>query len=109
MAETTSATRRAQLLAEHDRVTGQLLDLGVDRDSFDEGFADSGQVTAERGEVQALAGTLRETLQDIDAALGKIEQGTYGLCESCGRPIADARLEAMPAARLCIACASKRR
>jgi len=109
MAETTSATRRAQLLAEHDRVKGQLLDLGVDRDSFDEGFADSGQVTAERGEVQALAGTLRETLQDIDAALGKIEQGTYGLCESCGRPIADARLEAMPAARLCIACASKRR
>jgi len=109
MAETTSATRRAQLLAEHDRVKGQLLDLGEDRDSFDEGFADSGQVTAERGEVQALAGTLQETLQDIDAALGKIEQGTYGLCESCGRPIADARLEAMPAARLCIACASKRR
>ena len=109
MAETTSATRRAQLQAEHDRLTGQLLDLGLDRDSYDEGFADSGQVTAERGEVQALAGTLRETLQDIDAALGKIEQGTYGLCESCGRPIAEARLEAMPAARLCIACASKRR
>src|SRR5207302_3323720 len=108
MAETTSATRRAQLQAEHDRVTGQLLDLGVDRD-FDEGFADSGQVTAERGEVQALAGTLRENLQDIDAALGKMDQGTYGLCESCGRPISDARLEAMPAARLCIACASKRR
>ncbi len=109
MAETTSATRRAQLQAEHDRLTGQLADLGVDRADFDEGFADSGQVTAERGEVQALAGTLRETLQDIDAALGKIDQGTYGLCESCGRPIAEARLEAMPAARLCIACASKRR
>jgi RNA polymerase-binding transcription factor DksA len=109
MAETTSATRRAQLQAEHDRLTGQLLDLGLDRNSYDEGFADSGQVTAERGEVEALAGTLRETLQDIDAALGKIEQGTYGLCESCGRPIAEARLEAMPAARLCIACASKRR
>jgi RNA polymerase-binding transcription factor DksA len=111
MAETTSATRRAQLQAEHDRLTGQLLDLGLDRDrdSFDEGFADSGQVTAERGEVEALAGTLRETLQDIDAALGKIEQDTYGLCESCGRPIAEARLEVMPAARLCIACASKRR
>jgi RNA polymerase-binding protein DksA len=109
MAETKYATRRAQLQAEHDRLTGQLQELGVDRSSFDEGFADSGQVTAERGEVQALAGTLRETLQDIDAALGKIEQGTYGLCESCGRPIAEARLEAMPAARLCIACASKRR
>ena len=78
-------------------------------DSFDEGFADSGQVTAERGEVEALVGTLRETLQEIDAALEKFEAGTYGRCESCGNPIADARLEAMPAARLCISCASKRR
>ncbi len=85
MAETTYATRRAQLEAERDRVTGQLAELGVDRSSFDEGFADSGQVTAERGEVQALAGTLRETLQEIDAALGKIERGTYGHCESCGK------------------------
>ena len=109
MAETTFATRRAQLEAERDRVTGQLRELGVDRNTFDEGFADSGQVTAERGEVQALAGTLRDTLQDIDAALSKIEEGGYGQCESCGRPIADARLEAMPAARLCITCASKRR
>ncbi len=109
MAETTYATRRAQLQAEHERLTGQLAELGVDRSSFDEGFADSGQVTAERGEVQALAGTLRDTLQDIDVALGKIDEGAYGLCESCGNPIAEARLEAMPAARLCIACASKRR
>ena len=109
MAETTYATRRAQLEAERDRVNGQLAELGVDRSSFDEGFADSGQVTAERGEVQALAGTLRETLQEIDAALGKIELGTYGLCESCGKPVGEARLEAMPAASLCISCASQRR
>ena len=58
------------------------------RDSFDEGFADSGQVTAERGEVEALVGTLRETLNDIDAALAKFDGGTYGICESCGGPIA---------------------
>ena len=87
----------------------QLQELGVDRSSFDDGFADSGQVTAERGEVQALVGTLRDTLADIDAALDKIEQGNYGECESCGGEIPEARLEAMPAARLCISCASKRR
>jgi DnaK suppressor protein len=109
MAETTAANRRAQLTAERDRVVGQLEELGVDRSSYDEGFADSGQVTAERGEVEALAGTLRETLQEIDAALEKFDAGTYGQCESCGSPIADARLEAMPAAKLCISCASKRR
>jgi RNA polymerase-binding transcription factor DksA len=102
-------TRRDQLTAERQRVWGQLTELGVDRDSFDEGFADSGQVTAERGEVEALVGTLRDTLNDIDDALAKFDNGTYGRCEVCGEPISDARLEAMPAARTCIAHASKRR
>lgn len=109
MAETTHAARRAQLAAERERVYEQLLELGVDRDTFDEGFADSGQVTAERGEVEALVGTLRDTLNDIDDALAKFDDGTYGRCEECGNPISEARLEAMPAARLCITCASKRR
>jgi DnaK suppressor protein len=109
VAETTHASQLAQLTAERERVSDQIRELGVERGSFDEGFADSGQVTAERGEVDALAGTLRETLQDIDDALGKIEAGTYGMCESCGAQISEARLEAMPMARLCIACASKRR
>jgi DnaK suppressor protein len=109
MAETTYADRRAQLTAERDRVNDQLRELGYERSSFDEGFADSGQVTAERGEVQALAGSLLQTLQDIDDALAKLESGKYGACESCGDAIAEARLEAMPTAKLCITCASKRR
>ncbi len=109
MVESTDAAVRAQLTAEQQRVRDQLRELGVDRDSYDEGFADSGQVTAERGEVDALVGSLRDTLQGIDDALEKLDQGTYGICESCGRPIAEARLEAKPAARLCMACASKRR
>jgi RNA polymerase-binding transcription factor DksA len=66
-------------------------------------------VTAERGEVDALAGNLVETLQDIEDALAKFNAGTYGTCESCGQAISEARLDAMPAARLCISCASKRR
>ncbi len=101
--------RRAQLTAERERVRGELRALGVDRDSYDEGFADTGQVTAERGEVDALAGSLRETLLDIDDALRKLDADNYGQCESCGDDIAEDRLEAMPAARLCMSCASKRR
>src|SRR5690242_12097384 len=104
-----NTARRDQLTAERDRVWGQLEELGVARDSYDEGFADSGQVTAERGEVEALVGTLRDTLNEIDAALAKFDNGTYGQCEVCGAPIGDARLEAMPAARTCITCASRRR
>jgi DnaK suppressor protein len=112
MAETTHASLRDQLEDERARLVGQLRQMGRGTEgslSFDEGFADSGQVTAERGEVDALAGTLLETLQEIEDALSKFEAGTYGQCESCGDPIAEARLEAMPAARLCITCASKRR
>lgn len=80
-----------------------------DRAGFDENFADSGQVTAERGEVEALVASLLDALEDVDRALGKLDTNGYGICESCGKPIAEARLEAMPTARMCIACASKKR
>jgi len=65
------------------------------------------ELIAERGEVDALAGSLSENLAEIEAALEKLEAGTYGQCEDCGQAIAPARLEAMPSARLCITCASK--
>ncbi len=77
--------------------------------SFDEGFADSSQVTAERGELDAIAGTLADSLREVEDALGKLDAGTFGACESCGNEIPVARLEAKPAARLCITCASKNR
>ena len=109
MAETTHANQRAQLVTERERVKGELRALGVDRSSYDDGFADSGQVTAERGEVDALEGSLRETLLDVDDALTKLDADNYGQCESCGDDIAADRLEAIPAARLCMSCASKRR
>ncbi|MGH9075267.1 MAG: TraR/DksA family transcriptional regulator [Acidimicrobiales bacterium] len=74
--------------------------------SYDNNFADSSQVTAERGEAEALALSLREALGDVELALTKLADGTYGRCQSCGNPITPARLEAMPTARLCINCAS---
>ncbi len=109
MSDTTAVGPRAVLTAERERLSGELQAMGLDRSSFDEGFADSGQVTAERGEVEALVGSLRDTLNDIEDALRKIDEGTYGVCEQCGGPIGEARIEAMPAARLCITCASSRR
>jgi DnaK suppressor protein len=111
MAEVTNATQRAQLEEERARIRGQLEQMGHFGQgmSFDEGFADSGQVTAERGEVEALANSLVETLTEIEDALKKFDEGTFGVCENCGNPIPEARLEAKPAARLCIDCASARR
>ncbi|HEY7106903.1 MAG TPA: TraR/DksA C4-type zinc finger protein [Acidimicrobiia bacterium] len=112
MADTSHAVLRDQLAEERDRLVDQLERLGHGagtRLDFDENFADSGQVTAERGEVDALAGQLHEALAEIEDALAKFDAGTYGECENCGQHIADARLEAMPAARFCINCASSRR
>ena len=112
MPETSDTMLRDQLQEERDRLREQLKRLGHGPDAeldFDENFADSGQVTAERGEVEALTGQLSETLVEIEDALAKFDAGSYGECESCHQRIGEARLEAMPAARLCIECASQRR
>lgn len=56
----------------------------------------------------ALLATVRRTLVELRAAQDRILTGTYGVCESCGRPVAPARLEARPEARTCIVCAARR-
>ncbi len=103
---------RAQLEAERADLVSQLAELGVGAGpgaalTYDANFADSSQVTAEKGEAEALAATLQEQLDAVDAALGRMEAGTYGLCERCHQPIAPARLEAMPSATRCIQHASQ--
>lgn len=104
---------RRQLAEEQTRLRQQVQSTGAARGpgelAFDEGFADTGQVTAERSEVETLTNTLLETLADVEIALGKFENGTFGTCETCGEAIPAPRLEAMPAARYCITCAPKRR
>ena len=55
----------------------------------------------------ALEKQIRERLASIERALGKLEIGTYGLCDSCGKSIDPARLEAIPYASLCLECKAK--
>ena len=106
-----ATTEYAQLLEEERAgLRRQLDDLGFGDAgglNYDSNFADTSQVTAERGEAEVLAGELKETLEEVEAALERLAQGTYGRCERCGQEIAPARLEAMPAARLCIADANR--
>ena len=104
MSETLEASARATLDAERDALHRQLEELGDGGDglSFDEGFADSSQVAAEQGEVRSLVANLRSLLDDVERAIEKLDEGSYGRCETCGEPIAPARLEAMPASRFCV-------
>jgi DnaK suppressor protein len=105
-AETADVDFAALLHAEQAGLQAQLTELGfADQGSglsYDSNFADSSQVTAERGEAEVLALQLRETLDEVALAIGRLEEGTYGRCEACGEPVAAARLEAMPATRFCI-------
>jgi RNA polymerase-binding transcription factor DksA len=95
---------RAVLEEERDNLRGQLKEMGGI--AYDENFADSGQVAAEQGESRALVSQLEETLGEVERALAKLDEGSYGTCDSCGQQITPARLEAMPATRYCIDCAS---
>jgi RNA polymerase-binding transcription factor DksA len=111
MTDVASAEVRALLEQERSALRAQLAELGFGEEGlldYDSNFADSSQVTAERGEAEALAASLKETLDEVEDALAKFDAGTFGTCENCGKPIAPARLEAKPAARFCIDCASRR-
>ena len=95
------------LEGERTRLSTQLEELASEEgQEFDSNFADSSQVTAERGELEALANSLRKDLDEVVVALERIDEGTYGTCRDCGTEIPDARLEAMPEAVVCITCAS---
>jgi DnaK suppressor protein len=55
--------------------------------------------------VDAIGNETRHSIRLIQAALERIENGTYGTCEACGEPIGDARLRAVPETRRCLGCA----
>jgi RNA polymerase-binding protein DksA len=72
----------------------------------DEHDPEGATIAFERQQVAALLERARRRLADVDAAVTAVEAGTYGRCESCGRPIGAERLAARPTARTCIACAT---
>jgi DnaK suppressor protein len=106
---------RTALLAQRSRLVHQLNELGSEENGelradvvFGDGFADAGAATAERTEVLGIVESLKDQLDAVDAALRKVDDGTYGICSSCGKPISEARLEGKPESIYCIDCQSKR-
>ena len=70
--------------------------------SFDEENADAGTFTFERERDLSIENNVRDLMGKIDRALARMEDGTYGVCSRCGKPIEKARLNALPYADLCI-------
>src|SRR5699024_8909079 len=63
-------------------------------------------IAFERQQVAGLLRDARSRLADLDAAVARIDDGTYGVCAGCGGPIGDERLRALPGAVRCIDCAT---
>ncbi|MHB1987023.1 MAG: TraR/DksA family transcriptional regulator [Acidimicrobiales bacterium] len=109
MANDAAVDYRVLLEGEQASLLAQLAELGFGEQGnleYDSNFADTSQVTAERGEAETLASQLKDALDDVVKAIHKLDEGTYGTCERCGQTISPARLDAKPASAYCIDCAS---
>ncbi|MGI8691691.1 MAG: TraR/DksA family transcriptional regulator [Geodermatophilaceae bacterium] len=73
-------------------------------DSAGDDQADAGSKTFEREHEMSLAKNRADLIGQLEHAVERIDEGRYGLCESCGKPIAKARLQAFPGATLCVTC-----
>lgn len=77
----------------------------ADSNADDEHDPEGATIAFERSQLDSLISQARRHLDDIERARERLADGTYGSCESCGKPIGEARLEARPVARTCITCA----
>ena len=98
-------TDRDRLRSELNLAEHELHDLMRDAgDGAGNDQADVGSTTFERDHEMSLANNARDMLAQTERALTRIENGTYGVCESCGEPIGKMRLMAFPRATLCLSC-----
>ena len=84
---------------------GGIVDASRDSNADDEHDPEGATIAFERSQVSTLVRQAQHHLREIDAALARLEDGSYGRCERCGRPIPEPRLEARPVARNCVGCA----
>ena len=108
--DTTAA--RERLEQERERIRSLIANMAEDNEgeqngtdelaTVDQHPADAGSETFEREKDMAILNNLEEQVTEIDKALTRVEEGTYGTCEACGKPIGDERLEVVPTARYCV-------
>ena len=106
---------RDRLVAERTRLADQVEALTREFDAIvesselvstdDEHDPDGSTVAFERQMVAGLLNEARHQRDELDAALARLDAGTYGRCAECGEPIAPERLAVLPAATVCIRCA----
>jgi DnaK suppressor protein len=98
--------RRAGLVRDLARLTERPTDP-VGNLSFGKRIGDGTTEAVERINTTAAARSVAASLQDVDRALAKLAEGTYGRCDACGRSIGAERLEAVPWTARCVECSAR--
>jgi DnaK suppressor protein len=103
------ANERARAVRLLDKLTGDfeaVVESSREVSTDDEHDPEGATIAYERAQVDAVLSMTRIHLAELDQALERAQNGTYGNCESCGRAIGQERLEAQPAATFCVPCAT---
>jgi DnaK suppressor protein len=98
---------RARLVAEieeMERSSAENQSEASGENNYRDHMADQGSATFSRELDMTLVDSTRKALEDVERALQRADEGSYGTCGQCGEPIPESRLRAVPAAELCIAC-----
>jgi DnaK suppressor protein len=99
-----TVARLARLRSDHGGIVAASRDSNADDEHDPEGAT----IAFERSQVDALVKQAVTHLAEVDAALERLQDGTYGRCERCGAAIPPERLEVRPVARRCVRCAQRR-
>jgi len=102
----TENAQALQRLADLRRDFDAMVAASRDTNADDEHDPEGSTIAFERSQVEALVRQAQHHLDELEAANTRLDAGTYGTCEVCGDPIGRRRLEARPAARVCIVCAT---
>lgn len=100
--------RREELTRDVTHLDDELRDLSIEQDAEGGGagnhFADDGSSLGEQERISTIGGNFREQIAQIDQAIARLDEGTYGSCQRCGKQIPEERLEALPFTPYCIEC-----
>jgi RNA polymerase-binding protein DksA len=99
LAEKAELERQQSELDAEGTQSEAMAEIGLDDD-----FADAGTATFDRERDLSIRNNITDLIDQVTRAVARIDDGTYGTCERCGRPIDAARLKALPHALLCLDC-----
>jgi len=91
-----------------EEATGASMSEAIGEVGFDEEYADAGTYTFERERDLSLVDNVNDLIEKVQHALTRIDDGSYGRCEVCGKPIEAERLDALPYTTLCLVDARRR-